>query len=54
MSDRIFVRYQQNNDRGGYNVGDKTSKPFQDEDGQYHMVLCYSRLAKNTAPTELS
>merc|ERR1712038_660916 len=32
---RLF--YSNNNRRGGYNVGDKTDQPFQDESGQYAM-----------------
>jgi hypothetical protein len=30
-----------NNDRGGYNVGDATEKPFKSENEQYQMVKKY-------------
>ena len=33
--ERLF--FSNNNRRGGYNVGDKTHQPFQDESGQYSM-----------------
>ena len=36
LKDKWFLL--KNNDRGGYNVGDSTNKPFQAENEQYQMV----------------
>lgn len=36
-NNRVFD--SQNNARGGYNIGDATSKAFNNEQGQYKMVI---------------